>query len=86
MDQVYDVGALWKDALEQCERVSGTRIEQLAEANDVESFLSKVNDKETIVTLFRHDDSRMDKFRSLVRQSLGPIDLLGALWPTQPKV
>lgn len=68
-----DVGSIWQNAVEHYERTTGVKIEQLAKAQNVQQILDDIGGKESRFRLHRHDGSKIDKFRTLVSQSLSPI-------------
>jgi len=71
-----DIGAIWKAAIDRYEEITKVKIESLAGANNVDEILEGIHRRETKFQGFRHDGSKLDKFRSLVRKSLGPIEKL----------
>jgi hypothetical protein len=64
---------MWKSAVARYEAIAGVQVQQLAKAENVAQILKDIDDKEAKFTTHRHDGSKLDKFRSLVSQSLAPI-------------
>jgi hypothetical protein len=52
------------------------KIETLVGANNVDEILDEIHKRETKFKSYRHNGSKSDKFRSLVRKSLGHIKKL----------
>jgi len=71
-----DIGAIWKAAIDHYEEITKVKIESLAVANNVDEILEEIHGRETKFKGYRHDGSKLDKFRSLVSKSLGPIEKL----------
>ncbi|EPE36656.1 Ankyrin repeat-containing protein [Glarea lozoyensis ATCC 20868] len=71
-----DVGAIWKAALVRYEAITTVKIESLGAANNVEEILADIHERETKFKTYRHDSSKLDRFRSLVSRSLGTIEKL----------
>jgi hypothetical protein len=78
-DNTTDVGAIWKAAIVRYEEITTVKIESLARANNVEEILDEIHERETKFKGYRHNGSKLDKFRSLVSKSLGPIEKLGSI-------
>ncbi len=55
------------------------KMETLAGASSVDVILDDIHEKETKFKRYRHDGSKLDKFRTLVSKSLDPIDKVGNL-------
>ncbi|KAM5349322.1 hypothetical protein ACJ41O_005827 [Fusarium nematophilum] len=72
-DATSDVGLIWKSAVDRYEAITGVQIQQLAQANSVAQILEDIDDKEARFKIHRHDGTKLDKFRTLVSQSLSPI-------------
>lgn len=72
-----DIGALWEAALDRYERVSGVRVQMLGGSNNLDAVLAQVHERSVSFEKYRHNNSKIDKFRSLVKESLEPILTLG---------
>lgn len=72
-----DVGAIWKVAMDRYEEITTVKIESLTGASNVDEILKDIRERETKFKGFRHDGSKLDKFRTLVSKSLNPIDTVG---------
>ncbi|KAI8725461.1 hypothetical protein NCS52_00117200 [Fusarium sp. LHS14.1] len=72
-DSTSEVGLMWKSAVARYEAISGVQVQQLAKAENVAMILKDIDDKEAKFTTHHHDGSKLDKFRTLVSQSLAPI-------------
>ncbi|TAQ84511.1 hypothetical protein B7494_g7175 [Chlorociboria aeruginascens] len=75
-DAITDIGAIWKAAIVRYEEITMVKIDSLAGANSVDGVLDEIHERETKFKGYRHDGSKLDKFRSLVRKSMGPIEKL----------
>jgi len=71
-----DIGAIWKAAVEHYEKTTNVKLSSVR-ANDVNQILAEIKDKNERFELYRHDGSKLDKFRTLVKSSLDPIEKLG---------
>lgn len=76
-DPTTDIGTIWKEAIDRYEEITMVKIQSLARAKDVDEILNDVREKETKFKSYRHDDSKLDKFRTLVSKSLSPIEKVG---------
>ncbi|KAK3994869.1 ankyrin repeat-containing domain protein [Cladorrhinum sp. PSN332] len=76
-DTTVNIANLWKTALIEYENTTGIRIQALDSAKDIEEILSDLCKDEGRFKQRRHDGSKLDKFRTLVSQSLGPVEKLG---------
>lgn len=74
-----DIGDLWKKAVDEFERTTNTKLDKLSPASNVEEILSIVQSQESRFNTFRHDKSRLDKFRSLVKRSLYPVEQMSKI-------
>ena len=74
-----DVGSIWQTAIDQYEAITTIKLHSLARANSVEEILSEIREEDSTFKTFRHDGSRVDKFRSLVSRSLRPIQVLSEI-------
>jgi hypothetical protein len=72
-----DVAAIWNEALENYEQITGLQVQYLDRANNVDQILDEIHEKETRFNSRRHDGSKLDKFRTLVSKSLAPIQSVG---------
>ncbi len=53
------------------------KIQSLVEVNNVNEILNDIHERETKFKVYRHDDSKLNKFRMLVSRSLNSIEKLG---------
>lgn len=74
-----DIGGLWKTAVNEFERTTNTKFNELSPASNVEEILGMVQSQENRFNTFRHDRSRVDRFRSLVTRSLYPIEQMSKI-------
>ena len=72
-----DIGAIWKAAVNHYEDITEVKIRALAGANSVQEILGEINEREMTFRSHRHDGSKLDKLRTLVANSLAPIQMLG---------
>ncbi|KAL8790643.1 MAG: hypothetical protein Q9213_000491 [Squamulea squamosa] len=73
---INDIGSIWRTAIDRYEAVTGIKLDSLATVNSVEEILDAIHEKDTNFKSFRHDGSKVDRFRSLVSKSLRPIEIL----------
>ncbi len=71
-----DIGVIWKAAIDRYEEITMVKIKSLVEDNKVDDILVNIHERETMFKDYRHDGSKLDKFRSLVGKSLSPIEKL----------
>jgi len=76
-DATIEFGAIWRVAIDRYEEITMVKIQSLAEANNVNEILNDIHERETKFKAYRHDGSKLDKFRTLVGRSLNPIEKLG---------
>ena len=74
---IIDFGTIWKIAISRYEEITMVKIQSLAEAKDVDEILNDIHNREAKFKGYRHDGSKLDKFRTLVRKSLNPIEKVG---------
>jgi hypothetical protein len=74
-----DFSAVWKIAINRYEEIAMVKIQSLAGASSVDEVLSEIHDKEAKFKNFRHDGSKLDKFRTLIKKSLAPIEALSGM-------
>ena len=72
-----DIGAIWDAAVLRYETTAGIKIQSLAGPASADNILINSKEREKQFTSRRHDGSRLDKFRTLVRKALGPIEMWG---------
>lgn len=75
----HDIGAIWQTAIDRYEAITTFKLDSLASATSVEEILSEIREEDTKFKTFRHDGSRVDRFRSLVSKSLRPIEVLSQI-------
>lgn len=73
-DATIDVGDIWRTAISRYEKTSMVKLESLAGASSVDEVLNDVHERGTKFKSYRHDGSKLDRFRTLVSKSLNPID------------
>ena len=71
------IGEIWKQAVDQYEKTITVKLESLDRANTVDEILDGMREREKKFKDFRHDGSKLDKFRTLLGKSLKPIDVVG---------
>ncbi|KAL4784665.1 hypothetical protein BJX76DRAFT_212116 [Aspergillus varians] len=74
-----DLGKIWEQAIQRYNQATGTRIESLAKARNLEEVLNEIQDKRTVFGRRRHGNSKSDRFRSLVAKALLPIEKLSEI-------
>jgi len=78
-DTSNDISAIWKAAMDRYEEETKIKIYSLDRARNVNDILTHIQEREKKFRAHRHDESRTDKFRTLVSKSLGLIDAIGNL-------
>ncbi|KAL8648633.1 MAG: hypothetical protein Q9210_004877 [Variospora velana] len=78
-DAAADIAAIWQTAINRYEEITMEKMETLAGAGSVDVILDDIHEKETKFKRYRHDGSKLDKFRTLVSKSLDPVDKVGNL-------
>ncbi len=78
-DATTDIGVIWKAAIVRYEEITKTKIESVAMANDMDGILNEIREKEEMFKSYRHNNSKLAKFRSLVIKTLDPIEKLSSL-------
>lgn len=76
-DVTSDVGLIWESAVDRYQAITGEQIQQLARAKSVAQILEDIDDNEARFKIHRHDGTKLDRFRTLVSQSLSPIQFVG---------
>jgi hypothetical protein len=79
MDTTTDMDEIWKDAIDEFENTAKVKIGNLSLANNVKAVLNETSDTRKDFEKFRHDDTKLDKFRKLVGNSLGLIEKIGGM-------
>ncbi|KAH7117652.1 hypothetical protein B0J11DRAFT_583050 [Dendryphion nanum] len=74
---ITDIGEIWEAATVRYEQLAGLRIQSLASATNVNAVLQKITERETKFMLKRHDGSKLDRVRTLVRNILDPLQMWG---------
>ena len=74
-----DIGAIWNAAVDHYEDITDVKIGALAGSNSVQEILAQIQEREMKFRSHRHDGSKLDKLRTLVANSLTPIQLLGGI-------
>lgn len=72
-----DIGILWKEAIKRYEADTAIPFQTLAGANNAEAIITEMKKKKMAFKDFRHDGSKLDKFRTLVKKSLERVEKLG---------
>jgi fungal STAND N-terminal Goodbye domain len=78
-DLAIDIGTMWRSAIEDYEKTIMAKITSLPKANNVDELVQEMRLRERKFTDKRHDASQLDKFRSLVKKSLFPIEKLSGI-------
>jgi hypothetical protein len=72
-----DVGEIWQSAVSRYEKITGVEISSMTPARNVDDVLGFTQERSDIFGHFRHNKGTLDKFRTLVGNSLGPIEKVG---------
>ena len=76
-DANIDVGLIWDEAIHRYEATTMVKIESLAGARNVDEILNAIHERERNFKGYRHNGSKLDKFRTLISKCLNPIDKVG---------
>ncbi|KAL8949471.1 MAG: hypothetical protein Q9222_004419 [Ikaeria aurantiellina] len=71
-----DFEVIWKAAIQRYEEITAVKLQSIAKASKLDDVLEVVHERESKFKTFRHDGSRVDKFRGLLAKSLKPIEVL----------
>lgn len=72
-----DVGAIWNAAVVRYEAITSIKISTLAGAKNVDDILREITLRETTFSQYRHNDSKLDKFRTSVKNNLVLVEMWG---------
>lgn len=76
-DPTSDVGTIWRAAIERYKRTAKVKLSSLSRTSNIDQILANIQKREERFNRRRHDGSKLDKFRTLVKNSLDPIEKLG---------
>ena len=71
-----DVGVIWHAAIERYEKITQVKAMPSVGSNNVEQILTQIEGMKIKFEKKRHDGSKMDKFRTLVKNTVIPIQQL----------
>ena len=74
-----DASALWKAAVDRYQVNTNLEIQSLGSACSLDEVLSEISKEESKFSTHRHDGSRVESFRSLVKRTLVPIERLSEM-------
>lgn len=74
-----DVGAMWNAAIDRYEKNTNVKISSLYRTNDMDQIITEIQKNEADFEKHRHDGSKFDKFRTVVKNSLNPIQTVGEI-------
>lgn len=74
-----DIGALWTEAMFRYETRTGVCLDSVGDARSLDEVLSHIQKSQARFEKRRHSGSRFDKFRTLVKRSLEPVEPLGRI-------
>lgn len=69
-------GSVWQEAIARYRQNTKLDLTSLARANSVDDILIEIGKNAQKFGKKRHDNSKLDKFRSLVSESLMPIQVM----------
>ena len=72
-----NIATIWKSAVDRYEQITKVKIQNLAQASNVDDILNNIHEQETKFKDYRHSGSKPDKFRTLVKKCLDPINKVG---------
>jgi fungal STAND N-terminal Goodbye domain len=77
VDTTTDVGAIWREAIDRYEEITKVKIESLPRASNIDEVLRETQKRDSTFRGYRHDETKLDKFRTLMNESLSPIGKVG---------
>lgn len=86
MDCANNVNDIWKKAIDHYEKTTTEKINTPAQVKSVDQILDDMHEREKSFRSYRHDGSRLEKFRTLVGKSLNPIERVGNIVATAASV
>lgn len=78
-DAATDIGVLWTAALMRYEEITTVKLDSLDGVNSIDGILNEISSRETKFKTFRHSGSKIERFRSTVKNGLAPIEKLGSI-------
>ncbi|KAH9882828.1 hypothetical protein J1614_000194 [Plenodomus biglobosus] len=72
-----DIGAIWSTAVLRYEAITNVKIQTFAGPKSVDEIWNDSKEMEKNFSSHRHDRSRIDRFRTMVKNSLAPIEMWG---------
>ena len=79
IDATTDMDEIWKDAIKEFEKTAKVKIESLTRATNIGEVLNETYKTKTVFEKFRHDNTKLDKFRTLVGNALSLIEKIGGM-------
>jgi hypothetical protein len=76
-DTTTDISIIGNESIQQYEEITKTKIQTMQQASNIDEVMSQTRLRETAFSGYRHDDNRLDKFRTPIGKSLSPIDTIG---------
>lgn len=73
-DVIIEFDAIWRVAIDCYEKITMIKIQSLVEVNNVNEILNDIHERETKFKAHHHDNSKLNKFRTLVNKSLNFIE------------
>lgn len=74
-----DVEEIWQTAIHDYEAATGTSLDSSTQARTLEDVLGEIKDRESKFEFKRHNSSKIDRFRTVVKKSLQPIEKLSEI-------
>ncbi len=75
-DVIIEFDAIWRVVIDHYEKITMIKIQSLVKVKNVNEILNDIHERETKFKAHRHDDSKLNKFRTLVSKSLNFIKKL----------
>jgi hypothetical protein len=72
-----DVGEIWQSAVSRYEKITGVEISSMTPARNIDDVLGFTQERSAVFGHFRHNKGKLDKFRTAVGNSMGPIEKVG---------
>jgi hypothetical protein len=73
---ITNISTVWSVAIDRHEKATSVKLDSLAKVNNVDELLAELHLKERQVKDHRHNGSKLDNFRMLLKKSLKPVEQL----------
>ena len=77
LDSPTDIALIWQEAIRRYEQITDQKISTLDPVTSVDGLLRQTRKTASRFRLHRHDNSKLDKLRTLIGKSLGTVEAVG---------